>query len=438
MGNNTSSGSTSTEASKKRVVVIGTGVGGSCMARIADAAGFQVTAIERRVGAVWKPGGPRAIVDPEWAMTKGLVPLRGIVKGKKSSRIQDDAVQLDAERKIVVLAGGAQVEYDYCVLAVGSQNASPCDPPPQCTTVEGIRAHYDAVNAAIRKATRIVVVGGGAVGIEVAGQVRETVAKGTHVTVVHSGAKLLDVSLPGADPTQMTAFQDRIARKCAEASIELVLGARCTNLSQADCPGGFKEAKDPFPVTLSTGTVLQADLVLWCVGARSNAPHLVPAAALDLQSQLIRVDASLRVIGLPDVFAIGDCTNVPEPKLSVSAGSNVGKTGLPSGHADVVLANLLDRAKGRDPTHVWGGLKSVASIIPVTKAVGGAGLGAPNFLATLKTTKLQYFASSGWAGAGAGKFGKAPVSKEDEIAPSAAVVASGQKEAGAPPHAGDE
>lgn len=417
------------EAADKHVLVLGAGLGGASMARIADAAGFRVTVVERRPAMVYKPGGPRAIVDPEWAMAKGLVPLRNLLAGPRSALVHDGVAALDASARTVTLASGSTVRYDYCVLALGSQNLSPADPPPGATSVPALRQHYRGVSAAIRAAKKVVVAGGGLVGLELAGQVRDAVSPDASVTIVHGAAALADGSVPGAEAGALEAFQARLAARCAAAAIGTRLGARVTSLRADGCPGGYRAAADgvPFPVALSTGETLHADLVLWCVGAAPNTTGLVPDAALDPATGLVRVDAQLRVLGLPGdcdgpggasgrVFAIGDCTSLREPKLSVYAGSRVGKPpGMPLGHADVALANLLELAHGRPASRAWASPPAaVAAIVPLTAAVGGASLGAPHFMAKVKRGPMDYFAAPAWAALGAGKPGAHPAGAEDD------------------------
>lgn len=349
-------------------------------------------------------------------MNKGLVPLRGTVIGEKSQRIQDDALKVSHKAKTVLLGSGKVLEYDYCIVAVGAQNASPCEPPAGLNTLEGIRAHFEAINAAIRASSKVVVVGGGAVGMEVAGAVRDAVSHAT-VAVVHSGKAPVDVSLPGTDPALLTKFQERLVSLSGQAKIDLHLGTRVANLTASDCPGGFKH--DPagnIKVELKNGTTLTADLVLWCVGTRSNAPELMSPELLEERSMLIKVDKHCAVEGAEGLFAVGDCNNFKEPKLATTARSKVdGPPGVPDGQVDVILANLLCLAEGRPMEHAWTGPEKVASLVPLTRKAGGAAIGAPNFLSGFKAGVFEYFAAFSWTGLGAGKFGKSPVTLAEVV-----------------------
>ena len=166
--------------------------------------------------------------------------------------------------------------------------------------------------------------------MQIAGKVRESNGDAA-ITIVHAGAALCDAYLPGADPKALAGFQQRLLTVCHAAKISVRLGARVTNIGPSDCPSGFKV--NPGRVHVSRGASVTADLVLWCTGTASNAPKVLAADYLDAKG-LVKVDRHLCIEGVPDhsAFAIGDCTCLEEPKLSVNAGSRVGKgMGFPAG-----------------------------------------------------------------------------------------------------------
>ena len=90
---------------------------------------------------------------------------------------------------------------------------------------------------------------------------------------------------------------------------------------------------------------MQCDLVLWCTGSIPNTKFVANSWPDKLDADgAIRVDEHLRVVGFEDVFAIGDCNNVPETKLASTAWSNQGVEAVAGeGQADVCLANIKVR-----------------------------------------------------------------------------------------------
>ena len=100
--------------------------------------------------------------------------------------MQDNVEQLDMEQKKVVLAGGREIRFSHCVIAVGSLGPAPARSNKvwfgnyihstyfqlsfsQLTIYELLK-EYDEVGTAIEYAEKIVIVGGGAVGVEFAGE----------------------------------------------------------------------------------------------------------------------------------------------------------------------------------------------------------------------------------------------------------------------------
>jgi NADH dehydrogenase len=150
---------------------------------------------------------------------------------------------------------------------------------------------------------RVVIVGGGATGVELAAEladaVREIAGYGprlsrlkrpAHVCIVETGARLL-AALPEA--TAALAQADLQQR-----GVEVRLRARVGEVS-----GGH--------VRLDTGEALPADLTVWCAGIRGPGllEHL-DGLALTPARQL-RVRPTLRTEGDEHIFALGDCAHCP-------------------------------------------------------------------------------------------------------------------------------
>ena len=83
--------------------------------------------------------------------------------------------------------------------------------------------------------------------------------------------------------------------------------------------------------------------MFWTIGSKPNSDWIKTTHPewLD-ESGRIKVDPDLRVVGQPHIFAMGDITNVVEPKLAA--------TSSPA-QANVVVGNLLDSRRGSDAIH---------------------------------------------------------------------------------------
>lgn len=113
------------------------------------------------------------------------------------------------------------------------------------------------------------------------------------------------------------------------------------------------------PKTLSAHLV-DVDLVVNCTGSVPNTQFL-PRDLLDARGQ-VKVNEFLQVSA--NVFAIGDCADVKEPKNFVNVCGKDYMPGMPVGHSDVVAANIKALA-AQQPLTAYTPNSYVAGIIPV-------------------------------------------------------------------------
>jgi 3-phenylpropionate/trans-cinnamate dioxygenase ferredoxin reductase component len=214
--------------------------------------------------------------------------------------------------------------FDGLVLATGATPVRlPGDGPQHVLrTVEDARA----LRAALRPGARLVIVGAGWIGAEVA---TAAAAAGCRVTV----AEAADAPLAGALGAEAGA---RTAAWYAEAGVELRHGVKAASVEA----GGLE---------LAGGGSLEADLVLTGIGVRPEVGWLA-GSGLDLESGVV-VDEGLRA-SRPGVFAVGDCAAWWSPRFGRRLRVEHWDTALNA--PEVVAANLLggDRAYDAVP-YFW-------------------------------------------------------------------------------------
>jgi 3-phenylpropionate/trans-cinnamate dioxygenase ferredoxin reductase subunit len=216
-----------------------------------------------------------ALVHPETWYAEHDVDLR---RGARA-----DAVH--PERHVVVV-GGDVLPYDKLLLATGSTPRH----LPGDDNLRHFRRRADSDTIRSRfSAGRIVIVGGGWIGLEVAATARQA---GTEVTVLEAGEQPLLAAL-GPEMGQVFADLHR------DHGVDLRTGVSVDEL-RAD------------GVRLADGTAVDADTVLIAIGARPNT-ELAEAAGLAVDNGVL-VDASLRTSD-PDIFAVGDIANAEHPFL---------------------------------------------------------------------------------------------------------------------------
>ncbi|XP_033637576.1 apoptosis-inducing factor 2-like [Asterias rubens] len=313
-------GSSSVELQTKRVVIIGGGYGGVAVAN-------------KLLGKC-----QLTLIDPKEALHHCIAALRACTEDGLSEKTfipyeptfgesfkRGTVVSIDVKSKKVLLSGGESIFYDYLIIATGSQGPFPGN-------VEGGEdtdvyvAQYIAMLQKVKSASEIVVIGGGAVGLEMAGEIA-TDFPHKSVTVVHSRDYLVEgVEL-------RPKFREGVRKQLAAKGVKLVLGEKVTNIDDIPRDGSSK-------CTLKTnkGTEIEADLAIVCIGQPCNSSAYATSLETNTTERgYLRVNDHLQVEGFTDVFALGDCSESGSPKMAYVAGQQ----------GELVAANILSIAGGK-------------------------------------------------------------------------------------------
>ena len=209
-------------------------------------------------------------------------------------RLGVTAVAIDRPHRIVALSTGDSVAYDELILATGARPRTLPVPGHDLSGVLDLRSIADAdrIKAALTSGSRLVVIGGGYIGLEVAASARDI---GATVTVVERETRVLArVASPPLSDFFHQAHAARGVRILCDAGVAAIEG----------------DAGHVARVRLNDGTALPCDAVLIGIGAGPDE-GLARAAGLACDNGVI-VDLASRT-GDPHVHAIGDCTNRPLP-----------------------------------------------------------------------------------------------------------------------------
>jgi 3-phenylpropionate/trans-cinnamate dioxygenase ferredoxin reductase subunit len=203
---------------------------------------------------------------------------------------------LDPGAHTVTLATGEQLTYDKLLLTTGSMVRRLQVPGAELEGVHYLRRieHSDTLRGVLVEGARVVVVGGGWIGLEVTAAAR---THGASVTLVEVD------SLP-----LRRVLGDEVARVFAvlhaEHGVDLRLG---TGIREIVGLGGRIDS-----VTLDDGSSVPADAVIVGIGI-TPAVELAQAAGLAVDNGVL-VDAALRTSN-PDIYAAGDVANAENPLL---------------------------------------------------------------------------------------------------------------------------
>lgn len=322
-------------ASPQRIVIIGGGAGGLELAiRVSSQASGSsaphVTLIDSSPTHLWKPRlheiatGVMVAADErlgfaELGAAHGFDFMLGALAGMDpfAKTVTVDEVPAGDARLTSddgLLLPRRTVEYDIAVLAVGStsndfgtpgvlEHCYTLDTPERADQVyDGLRALAVRVAAGRASGLRVVVVGAGLTGVELAAELRSAWRREPEFMSFMSPEQLevtlvemADRPLPGSPETMST-----YARRMLEAyGVVLRFGAKVSSVAAGR-------------VTLADGSDLGADMIVWVSGIKGpGVLRSIPGLTFD-RGDRIKVDPTLRVVSAQDrpldgLFAIGDC-----------------------------------------------------------------------------------------------------------------------------------
>jgi 3-phenylpropionate/trans-cinnamate dioxygenase ferredoxin reductase component len=233
------------------------------------------------------------------------------------------AERIDREQQTLHLADGRSLRYDKLVLATGGRARvlnTPGADKPNVFAVRSI-ADVEALRPHCQAGRRVIIVGGGFIGLEVAAVLTKL---GLHVTVLEGLPRVLArVTVP-----EVSAFFERVHR---EAGVDLRTNVQITAFEG----GAAVEA-----VVLGDGSRLPADLVIAGIGQLPNV-ELAQAAGLTVDNGIV-VDEYARTSD-PHIYSAGDCANHPNAffdcRLRLESVQNAME------HGRTVASNLLGKAQ---------------------------------------------------------------------------------------------
>lgn len=201
--------------------------------------------------------------------------------------------QIDLEGRCVVLESGERLPYARLVLATGAAVRRLAVPGAELAGIGYLRtiADSDAIRSSMKEGARLVVVGGGYIGLEVASVAAR---RGVSVTIVEAESRLMSrVVSP-----EVSAWYLALHR---EAGVDVRTGSGI-----AAFEGEGRVAR----VRCTDGALIEADFVVVGIGIGAN-DALAAEAGLETDDGVV-VD-EYGATSQPGVWAAGDCTSHPSP-----------------------------------------------------------------------------------------------------------------------------
>jgi NADH dehydrogenase FAD-containing subunit len=182
----------------------------------------------------------------------------------------------------------------------------------------------------VARAERVLLLGAGPVGLELAGEIAAEWPE-KRVVILDRAPEIL--------PGQSREFQQEIRRQLEELRVTLRTGTALER--EPETPPGIAGA---FIATTRSGETVAADLWFRCHGSRPVTDYLAGSLASSRDEHgFLKVSPELLLAGQERVFAVGDIAAIAESKRAKAA----------MGHATVVAANVEAIVAGRRPTSTY-------------------------------------------------------------------------------------
>jgi NADH:ubiquinone reductase (H+-translocating) len=346
---------------RKRVVILGGGFAGINAAMGLGRLPLDVTLVDRKNHHTFQPllyQVALAVLSP----AEIAQPIRSIVRDYPNTEVlMDEAVGFDLEQRRVQLKSGAELTYDYLVLATGSTHSyfgrdEWARLAPGLKTVEDATEIRRRVLLAFELAERqmvetgshpplnFVIIGGGPTGVELAGAISDIARLYMTKDFRHIDPAQAQVMILEGSPHILTAYpadlQAMARAQLAKLGVIIRTGAQVTDIQ----PG----------YVMVGGERIEAVVTLWAAGVQASPLGKLMGLETDRRGCVL-VDEHLNPKGHPEIFICGDLAHVEQDGKQVPG---VAQPAMQMGtYAARRIARLTARGLGSDGTGVEKGFR---------------------------------------------------------------------------------
>ncbi len=305
------SGGDAASSQSPRIVIVGGGFGGIAVAKALQGSRARVMVIDRHNYTLFQPllyQVATAAISP----ADVAVPIRGLLHSPNTEVLLDEVVGVDLGRSCVRTIAGREIDFDFLVLATGSQynyfghdEWARLAPAPK--TLEDAVSIRNRLLLAFEEAEMcddeeerrslmtFVVIGAGATGVEMAGAIAElaktTLARdfrrinpaSAHVLLVEAGSRVLN-----AFPETLGTYAQRALTKLG---VQVLLNTKIEQIDEDGVVAGSRR--------------IAARVVIWAAGVKAT-----PVAGwLRMQPgshESVSVNSDFSIAAHPNIFVVGD------------------------------------------------------------------------------------------------------------------------------------
>jgi NADH dehydrogenase FAD-containing subunit len=306
----------------KTVVIVGGGYGGvSCLTELnnKNIENLNIVLISKTDFFYHFIASPRTIVDDK-IIPEIILPYDNILKGKNKRFIHGKVTKLGLnELKYAPISNNIEqneeetLVFDYLVLSLGA-TYNQIFYSGQNSIKEQLNELRDT-NSNIKSCARVLIVGGGPVGVETAGEIA-TDCSHIKVTLITSSEKLV--------PYMPNSFSAKTLAILRQKNVEVIF-QDSVDMSNIE---NFKLQS----LVTKKGKCLEFDAYFLCCGSKPCTGMIKDSFPKWLNNKgQVMVNKNLQVVDNYNIFAIGDCCDTEELKLAF----------LVMYHAQVVIDNIL-------------------------------------------------------------------------------------------------
>lgn len=289
---------------KAQVLIIGGGFGGVATAQRLEKNGIQTILVDRKDYFEVTYAVLRDVAAPEKNSGKARQYYQDVLTGLF---VQSGVKELNATSAL--LENGQIIEFEKVVIASGSRYVSlPLAKSTSATTLVNRKKELTQYNSQLNSASDVLIIGGGVVGVELAGEIAYAMPNKT-VTLAHNTNTLLD------------GFKEKAQNKALKQLVNLGVNVELNTFYKKN-EKVYTDEKSGNSITpdiafVATGTTPNNDFI------QKNFPHILNTKGL------VEVDEYLAVKKQKNFYAIGDIADAGEAKLgylAVEQGKYLGKT----------------------------------------------------------------------------------------------------------------
>ena len=303
---------------RPRVVVVGAGFGGINAAQGLGKLPVDVTVLDKKNHHTFQPllyQVALAVLSPGDIAQ----PIRSILRNNRNTEVlMDEVVSIDKEQRRVHTKSGAQVMYDYLILATGSTH-SYFGHDEWAALAPGLKTLEDAteirrrvllafelaerqkVETGMHPALNFIVIGGGPTGVELAGAISDIARLYMTRDFRHINPGMANVMILEGSPHILGAYPEDLQKSAVEQlkriGVTCRTGAHVTEVG----PGYVKVDEER----------IESVCTLWGAGVQASPLGKLLGVETDKRGSVI-VDGHLNPAGRPEIFVIGDLAHYEE------------------------------------------------------------------------------------------------------------------------------